>query len=316
MKPALTFLGLVCVCSVALGGEERLPYAASDIVPPSTAYEQTVREGAPDRPSATAAKRRVLVFSLRTGYDHLVIPHVNRVVQVVGEKSGAYDADVTSALEPLLPANLAKYDVLVLNNNCSVGPRRDLFLDELETNPKYGGLSKDEKGVFADTLERSLLGFVANGRGLVVLHGGVVMQNSSTPFTSMVGAAFDYHPPNQEVILRSVDETHPLTRAFKDHNPFIHRDEPYVFKGPYVNLDFRPLLVMDTTKLKDASGRVDDDVRYVSWIRRHGEGRVFYCSPSHFPDTYLSPTMLRYLLDGIQYAAGDLKCEDSPIGRE
>lgn len=315
MKPALTLFGLVFACLIEVGGEERLPYAASDIVPPSAAYERAVRDGAPDRPAVVADKRRVLVFSLRTGYDHLVIPHVNRVVQIVGEKSGAYTADVTSDLEPLLPANLEKYDVLVLNNNCSVGPRRDLFLDEIEKNGKYSGLSGEQRRVMADMLEQSLLGFVAGGKGLVVLHGGVVMQNNSIAVTSMVGAAFDYHPPNQEVTLRPVDEGHPMTRAFRDHSPFIHRDEPYVFKGPYARLDFRPLLVMDTQELKDSSGRVDDDVRYVSWIRRHGEGRVFYCSPSHFPDTYLSPTMLRYLLDGIQYAAGDLECDDSPIGR-
>jgi type 1 glutamine amidotransferase len=52
-------------------------------------------------------------------------------------------------------------------------------------------------------------------------------------------------------------------------------------------------------------------VRYVAWIKPHGKGRVFYCSPSHFPESYESPTMLQFLLDGIQYAAGDLECDDS-----
>ena len=51
--------------------------------------------------------------------------------------------------------------------------------------------------------------------------------------------------------------------------------------------------------------------RYVAWIKLHGEGRVFYCSPSHFPESYESATMLRFILDGIQYATGDLECDDS-----
>jgi type 1 glutamine amidotransferase len=51
--------------------------------------------------------------------------------------------------------------------------------------------------------------------------------------------------------------------------------------------------------------------RYVAWIRSYGKGRVFYCSPSHFPESYESPTMLQFVLDGVQYAAGDLKCDDS-----
>ena len=46
-------------------------------------------------------------------------------------------------------------------------------------------------------------------------------------------------------------------------------------------------------------------------IKPYGEGRVFYCSPSHFPESYESATLLQFLLDGVQYAAGDLKCDDS-----
>ena len=69
---------------------------------------------------------------------------------------------------------------------------------------------------------------------------------------------------------------------------------------------------MDTQGLKDPKGESAKMVRYVAWIKRHGQGHVFYCSPSHFPESYTSPTLLRFLLDGTQYAAGDLKCEDSP----
>ena len=127
----------------------------------------------------------------------------------------------------------------------------------------------------------------------------------------MVGGAFDYHPPNQEVTLRTVDADHPLVAAFKGKGPFVHRDEPYCFKGAYEKLNFRPLLSMDVEGLKDPAGRVADIVRYVAWIKPHGEGRVFYCSPGHFPETYQSATMLQFLLDGVQYAAGDLECDDS-----
>ena len=55
--------------------------------------------------------------------------------------------------------------------------------------------------------------------------------------------------------------------------------------------------------------------RYVSWIKTHGKGRVFYVSPSHQPESYESSRMLQYYLDGIQYALGDLKCDDSPAGK-
>ena len=110
--------------------------------------------------------------------------------------------------------------------------------------------------------------------------------------------------------IHTVDPGHPLVAAFKGHEPFSHEDEPYCFNGAYEKLDFRPLLVMDTKSLKDPQGKANAMVRYVAWIKPYGKGRVFYCSPSHFPDSYESPTLLKFLLDGMQYASGDLKCDD------
>lgn len=293
------------------GGAETLPYAQSEIAPPSAEYLASIRKNAPARPTAPARRRRVLVFSLRTGFEHKVMPHVDRVFEILGEQSKAFEAEVSVDIEVLAPDRLAAYDVLVLNNNCSVGPRRNLFLDELESNPKYAGLTAGERQAKSDALEQSLLDYVAGGKGLVVMHGAPTLLNNSEAFTGMVGGAFDYHPPNQEVTVRVVEEGHPLVAAFRGKGPFVHRDEPYCFKGAYEKMDFRPLLLMDTADLDDPQKRVKDRVRYVAWIRPHGKGRVFYCSPSHFPESYQSPTLLRFLLDGVQYAAGDLKCDDS-----
>jgi len=281
------------------------------IVPPTPEWLASVEKNVPAQPTVKAAPRNLLVFSLKTGFDHKVMPHVDRVFEILGRKSGAFKTTVTTDIEWLIPEHLEPYDVLVLNNNCSVGPRRNLFLDELETNATYKSWTASQRQAKSDALEQSLLGFVAAGKGLVVIHGAPTLLNNSARFTEMVGGAFDYHPANQEVTVRTVDENHPLVAAFRGKGPFIHRDEPYCFKGAYDRLDFRPLLSMDTETLKDDQKRVGDRVRYVAWIRRHGEGRVFYCSPSHFPESYESATLLQFMLDGVQYAAGDLKCDDS-----
>ena len=269
-------------------------------------------EKVPAKPTVAADQRHVLVFSLFTGFNHLVIPHVDKVFEVLAKKTGAFDVTISRDIEDLAANNLAKYDVLVLNNNCSVGPRRNLFLDVLEKESKYADLTDQQRQAKCDALEKSMLDFVAGGKGLVVIHGAPVLLNNSEKFTEMVGAAFDYHPPNQEVTLRTVDENHPLVAAFRGKGPFIHRDEPYCFKGAYEKMDFRPLLVMDADLVKDNSNqRLTKMTRYVAWIKPYGQGRVFYCSPSHFPETYANATMLQFLLDGTQYAAGDLKCDDS-----
>ncbi|MEA3226166.1 MAG: ThuA domain-containing protein [Planctomycetota bacterium] len=302
------FLVVTLICEVHA---ERIPYAPTEIVPPTPEWVASVADKAPARPTVVADQRAILVFSLRTGYDHKVIPHVNRVFGIMGKKSGAFRTTVTVDIEDLVPEKLAAYDVLVLNNNCSKGPRRNLFLDELESNPKYGALTDKERQVKSDALEQSILDFVAGGKGLVVVHGAPTMLNNSAKFTAMVGAAFDYHPPNQEVTVRPVADDHPLLAAFRGKGPFIHRDEPYCFGGVYERLDFRPLLSMDVDGIKDSRDRVGAIVRYVAWIKPYGNGRVFYCSPSHFPESYESATLLQFILDGVQYAAGDLKCDDS-----
>ena len=290
---------------------EKIPYANSKIVPPTPEWAAAVRQKAPAKATVEAPRRKVLVFSLRTGYDHKVMPYVDRVFQILGEKSGALETLVTVDIEMLAPEKLAAYDVLVLNNNCSKGPRRNLLLDELEANAKYRGMTAPQRQAKADALEKSLCGFVAGGKGLVAIHGAPTMLNNSPRFTGMLGAAFDYHPPNQAVTVRTVDKDHPLVAAFRGKGPLVHRDEPYCFNGPYEQLDFHPLLSMDVEGLKDPKGRAGKMVRYVAWIKPYGKGRVFYCSPSHFPESYESATLLRFLLDGVQYAAGDLKCDDS-----
>ncbi len=290
---------------------EKLPRAQTKIAPPSAEYLRKVESAAPAKPTVAAAKRKLLVFSRYTGFHHEVIPHVDRVFEILGKKSGAFDATITRDIEQLMPDKLAGYDVLVLNNNCSVSPRRNLFLDVLEKDAKYSSLDAEARQARADELERSILDFVRGGKGLVCIHGAVTLLNNSKEFTSMLGEAFDFHPANQTVTVRAVEPDHPLLAAFRTSGPLVHRDEAYAFKGVYAEHNFRPLLVLDAAAVKDPSGRFGKTVRYIAWIKPYGKGRVFYCSPGHFPETYESPTVLRFLLDGVQYAAGDLKCDDT-----
>jgi type 1 glutamine amidotransferase len=297
--------------AVAIGAAGAAPIpSAKNPLPPQ--WKAAVDKAAPAKPTVAAPKRKVLVFSLFTGYNHTVIPNVDYVFRTLGKKSGAFDATITKDIEALTPKRLAAYDVLVLNNNCSVGPRRNLFLDVLERDPKYHGLSEKERQAKANALEQSLLAFARNGKGIVAIHGAPTLLNNSKAFTEMIGGAFCYHPPFQKVTLHVVDAKHPLCAAFRGHDPFVHQDEPYLFSGCYAKLDFHPLLALDTAKVTDKRGETGKMARYVAWIKPYGKGRVFFCSPSHSPASYENAALLRFVLDGVQYAAGDLKCDDSP----
>ena len=107
---------------------------------------------------------------------------------------------------------LQQFDAIVLNNNCSVNPKRDLFYDALSVDST---LTEEFKTKKAAELENNLLDYVRNGGGLAVIHGGIVMQNNSEAVSEMIGGSFDYHPKQQTIDLQLAEKDHPMTKAFK-----------------------------------------------------------------------------------------------------
>jgi type 1 glutamine amidotransferase len=272
-------------------------------------WVQKIEEIAPEKAEVQPAKtRKILIFDRFTGYDHWVIPHTSQVIKVLGEKTGAYEVRITQDVFCFEKSNLKNYDAVVLNSACSIGPRRDLILDALDIDTSMGD---EEKKTKAAELEANLIDYVKKGGGLMVTHGAIVMQNNSMPFSEMVGGSFDYHPKQQKVKLELVEPDHPLTKAFEG-KPFVHVDEPYLFNKAYEKKNFRPLLYMDTDDLAGKKKPIEDNIRYVSWIKKYGKGRVFYVSPSHNAQSFEDARLLKFYLDGAQYVLGDLECDDSP----
>ena len=257
----------------------------------------------------TKEKKKLLIFSLHTGYQHWTIPHTEAVMQIIAQNSGAFEVILSKDIALFEKDQLSEFDVVILNNNCSIGPRRDMFWDVLKDDPNLDEKQKNQK---AQQLERNLIFFVKKGKGLMLLHGAIVMQNNSLDFSDMAGGSFDYHPQQQELHVKLVDPNHPLVSSF-DPEGFVHHDEPYFFKNAYYRYDFRPLLYIESDKIKMKRERPKDKIKYVSWIKRHGRGRVFYSSPSHNAQSYENPKLLEFLGNGLLYAAGFIDCDDTPL---
>jgi len=292
----------VGAAAVLIAAGATLDAGSMPVVKITPEWRAKIRGLMPEKARVAPKKaRRVLLFSLTTGFDHWVIPHTDAVVELLAEKTGAFEVVRASDIKVFERESLDGFDAVILNNNCSKDPGRNMFIDVLG----------DDKAK-AETLEKNLLEFVAGGKGITLIHGAIVFLNNSPAFSGMVGGSFDFHPAQQEVTLDLVEPEHPLLEAF-EAKPFVHVDEPYLFKGAYATKEFRPLLVMDTSKLDcgNQQKRVASDVRYCAWIKSHGKGRVFYCSPSHNAQSFDDPRLLAFLLDGIQYTLGDLGCDDS-----
>jgi len=272
----------------------------------------SIEKAAPSKTRiATDTKRKVLVFSKATGFKHWTIPHNAEMLKILAKKSGAFEIYIGYDIEQFTKKNLKKYDVVVLNNPNPAGPGRDLFSDLLKANTS---LSDQQIKTEAPRYENNLINYVSKGGGLMILHGGIVVQNNSIEFSKMTGGSFDYHPRQQEIHVKEVDKNHPMVKAFKGKG-LTHIDEPYFFKNAYFDYNFRPLLYMEVDQLEGLKEKVDEKVIYVSWIKRYGKGRVFYSSPSHNAQSMQNPELLQYFLDGLQYVVGDLNCDDSPIGK-
>jgi type 1 glutamine amidotransferase len=253
-------------------------------------------------PASPRKPRKLLVFDRQGIYNgkqyggHGSIPHANLAVQLMGEKTGAFTATLSSEPAAISAANLQQYDALYLNN--TVG---DVF----------------------DTPEMraAVAGFVARGGGIVGNHGTSVASPQWTEFGEILGATGASHrEPTEKATINIEDPTHPIVRAF-DGKPFEYVDEFYRLAAPYSRDKARVLLSIDPIATDMMQGRCygrclrDDNDYPVAWIRQHGKARVFYTSLGHNPDPFWDPRMLAMFLAGTQYALGDLDADATPRRR-
>lgn len=253
--------------------------------------------------------KKVLIFSLHTGFKHWTIPHTEAVIKLIAEKSAGFEVVTSKDIAVFEKEKLSQFDAVVLNNTCSKGDHRNLFFDVFQED---SNLSKEQQKIKAKELEQNLIAFVDNGKGLMVMHGGIVTLNKSKDFGKVLGGSFDYHPRQQDIKIKLTEPDHPMLSGFEPEG-FTHFDEPYFFKDAYYNFDFKPLLYMEISKIKGQSKKVEGNVHYISWIKSYGKGKVFYCSPSHNAQSMENPALLQYFLNGMLYVTHQLDCDDSPI---
>ncbi|MGH8636582.1 MAG: ThuA domain-containing protein, partial [Burkholderiales bacterium] len=139
-------------------------------------------------------------------------------------------------------------------------------------------------------------------------------------FNKMIGGFFKFHwNDGQEITYKFDEPNHPLNAPFKKvKQPFVVHDETYTFgRDTYSRQNVRVLTSVDYSKMcdedkkKEQYPRADHDYA-LSWIKRDGQGRVFYMAHGHNEKIYANRPLMEHLLYGMQYALGDLQADDSP----
>jgi type 1 glutamine amidotransferase len=136
-------------------------------------------------------------------------------------------------------------------------------------------------------------------------------------YNRMIGGFFKFHFADQPIVVKIDDPKSPLTAMFKGQ-PFDFRGEIYTFgMDTWSRENLHILTSIDYSKMSDADKakenfpRSDHDYG-MSWIRRDGNGRVFYLAFGNEEKTFFIKPVNEQFLAGLQYALGDLKADDSP----
>ena len=266
----------------------------------------------PDKPFATPQSlRHVLVLCRAAGWVHTSIPLAAKMVEYLGDKTGAWMTDITYDAAMITPENLKRYDALFLASTTGE------FLDD--PNDKAA----------SDLRRQALLNFVKGGKGLAGIHAATDSYHTSgrtaptgtwPEFNEMIGGFFKFHWSYPTLIPVKIDDpSSPLTSMFPAGGYAIV-DETYTFaqdsfsrKRVHVltSINYNKMSAEDKAKEPAATRRTDGDYA-LSYIQRVGNGRVFYETHGHDEKVYFSRPFVAHMLAGIQYALGDLKTDDSP----
>src|SRR5258708_39621061 len=169
----------------------------------------------PDKPFATPQNlRHVLVLCRAAGWVHTSIPLAAKMVEYLGDKTGAWMTDITYDSALITPENLKHYDALFLDSTTGE------FLDD-----------PNDKAV-SDLRRQVLLSFVKGGKGLAGIHAATDSYHTSgrppspgaaptavtwtwPEFNEMIRGFFKFHWTYPTLIPVKIDDPNsPLTSMF------------------------------------------------------------------------------------------------------
>jgi len=303
------------LCSVVLG----LIIAAFSILSSGTHAQQ-----------AQSSARRKVLFLTYPGvgapgsHGHASLPAAETQAVEYGKVAG-FDVTTLKGYEPgvgkqdltfFTPAYLNQFDGLMMMANGDIG--------------------------LTPVQKKAIVDFVRGGKAFVGVHCATVMMYDFPEYGEMLGAYYiqsmatalvaDSVPVNQRRVgvLKVEDNTHPATRMFTSSWPiaeefYTFATAPWSASAPELNIsspgDFKApmgfsrdrvhvLLSLDAqhTNLDGFAprARVTKTGDYPqSWWRYWGNGRVFYTSLGHVPETWTHDAAFRaHLTGGIRWALG------------
>ena len=133
--------------------------------------------------------------------------------------------------------------------------------------------------------EDGLFRFVAGGKGLVGIHGTGWWIGGRA--VDLIGGHANWHPPGLTFTVHIEDSEHPVMHGLQD---FEVEDEIY-------------MSAYDPTIHILASAEWSKKSHPMAWVKPYGEGRVFFTTLGHGPNTFEVPGMQALIAQAVRWAA-------------
>jgi hypothetical protein len=231
---------------------------------------------------------KVLVYSNTAYYRHPEIPAINRWLVLLGHENG-FEVDVTEHFKDMMPAVLAKYDVLVLNNANEL----DKVLPEEQRKAVEDWFAKGKKGI-------------------VGLHAALVHQ-TGWPWLNQLGGC-DF---NSDSDFSKAKVT--VDPAAKEHSGLKGEPSEFWIEADWTNHDrcvtglpgFNVLLRVDESTytpvreyFKTRGGKPMGADHPIAWTNEPPSGgRFFYTEFGHDVRSLSTPFVRKFILEGIKWSA-------------
>lgn len=258
--------------------------------------------------AAQAASKKVLVVTTTLGFRHSSIPTAEKIIEQLGEKSGAFTVDY-ARVNP----NDAQYQGP--NGKPDKQKVDEAIKAVLAEKMSPEALKNYDAVIFANTTgdlplpdNQAFLDWIKSGKGFVGMHSASDTFHGFEPYREMLGAEFKEHHAQVQVDVLNQDKECPACRHLPpDWQVF---DEIYLFKG------FEPGKVHNLLGLDKHPNEKTPGFYPISWCKEYGKGRVFYTSLGHREDVWdpswpdrknskeVAEAYQELILNGIKWAVG------------
>lgn len=258
---------------------------------------------------AHRGRKRLLVFTRSAGFQHDVVKlngqscRVHDVMRDIAGERGI-DVECTKDGRVFTPESLSQFDAVYFFTTGDLTSEKSE--DGFPPMPLAG--------------KQALLDAIAAGKGFVGTHSasdtfhspGGRRDNQAVdqldPYIRMIGGEFLGHNEIQPATMRVIDGRFPGVPP----RDFAFTEEWYSLKN-FAD-DLHVILVQDTKSMKGVD--YQRPAYPATWARRHGQGRVFYTSMGHRPETWSDLTFRQLLASALEWATGRFDADVAPNIRQ